>query len=219
VTTTSEQTQAMSTVSHFEKLLGSDAWMALPPEIRTRFDRQLSGSDSMVYQGHIIETRLNIWGRLLAIVLIPFGAPLPMSTKTNGQAAVVAVTDDGTDHGHFWTRIYGANKALPQVIQSSKDFVGPTGIEERMGAGLGRFIGMSLTLEAEPDALHFVSESYFLALFGRRFWFPAWLRPGRMVVTHRAIDRQNFTFQFSLTHKWLGELNAQTCMFHDMRAA
>ena len=82
--------------------------------------------------------------------------------------------------GQSWLRIYARPGRFPQAIHSAKRFRGPTGLEEYVGCG----IGIALRLEVRDEALHFLSDHYFLKLGGRGFACPAWLSPGRMRVSH-----------------------------------
>lgn len=202
----------------FEDLLRPAAWARLPSAIQTRFAGHVAMGQNRLYSGKIITTHLTFWGQVLAHLLIPFGAPLPLDETQGGEAAIVAVTADHTQKGEdaqVWTRQYSRGRGFPQTIHSTKRFGGPTGLEERLGPGLGQCIGISLTLEANEAALHFISAGYFIWLWGNRLFLPKWLEPGLMVVSHEMVGPHQFIFRLKLTHPKLGLLVEQACLFND----
>ncbi|NIJ38088.1 hypothetical protein FHR22_002791 [Sphingopyxis panaciterrae] len=194
----------------FRRLVGREAWDALPDDVRRRFSKRLAGSAVATYSGKIVWTRLSIAGWLLAQLCRLIGAPLP--TNGSGRApAAVAVSEDRASGGQVWTRIYGRARGHPQVIHSAKRFAGTTGLEEHIGGG----IGMALTVRAETDALIFLSDHYFWQFGGVRLRLPRWLAPGVARVTHRHLGRGRFAFDLQVTHPWLGELVNQHALFRD----
>jgi Domain of unknown function (DUF4166) len=208
--------------TRFEDLLPAADWAKLAPAIQTRFAGDITKGQTRLYAGRILTTHLPFWGKVLAHLLIPFGAPLPLHETAGGAAAIVAVTAEPGQHGdhaQVWSRHYCADKGFPQTILSTKRFAGPTGLEERLGPGLGQCIGISLKLETEADALHFISARYFLWLFGARIWLPKWLEPGRMVVSHELVGPRQFIFRLKLTHPILGVIIEQACLFNDTTEA
>ncbi len=203
----------------FEGLVG-EAWTRLPIAIRARFQGHIQAGNPRHYVGQIMTTKLTIWGQLLAYLLLPFGAPLPLRQSQGGEAAHVTVSADPTHtspHAQIWTRNYGTTKGLPQIIHTTKCFEGPTGLEERLGKGLGRFIGMSLRLEVGVNALHFISTRFFCLMFGHKVWLPKWMEPGQMIVTHEAVTEDQFIFRLNLTHPCFGLLVEQACQFEDTK--
>lgn len=208
---TADRTDSRLRDLRFRALLGAAQWSRLCPAIRRRFSKRLAGGRTAVYAGAITDTRRTWAGRCLAQILRPIGAPLPLEGGA-GLPATVTVTEDPASAGQFWTRIYGRRRGFPQVIHSSKRFRGPTGLEEYVGRGAG----MALTLKAEENALHFVSDHYFLQ-FGRlRLRLPRWLAPGETTVSH--IDRGDgrFTFLLELRHPLLGVMIRQSATFRDV---
>lgn len=195
----------------FRRLLGEQDWLLLSPAIRRRFGKRLKGGSSVAYQGHIEVMRFNRFGRLFANLARVIGAPLPFDPRSVGRPAVVIVTEDPASEGQFWTRQYGRSEGFPQTVHSSKQFCGPTGLEEHIGFG----IGMCLTLEATPDTLWFVSESYFIDIASLRVKLPGWLSPGKLIVGHRELGSDRFVFSLNLTHPLFGELLSQEAMFRD----
>jgi hypothetical protein len=198
----------------FRALAGEDAWARLPAAVRARFEHHIGPGATVLYSGEIVECRMSRWGRALAQLARLIGAPLPLSRDTL-VPAVVSVTEDEAGGGQFWTRLYGRRRGFPQAIRSSKCFAGPTGIEEHIGRGFG----IALRLEIEREALHFLSDHYFLRLGRFRLRFPRWLEPGRMRVSHIDCGDGGFAFVLSLDHPRLGELVRQTALFRDLPGA
>jgi hypothetical protein len=198
----------------FRTLVGEEGWARLPEAVRARFGRHVGEGRSILYAGEVVECRMSRCGRLLAGLLRPIGAPLPLSRDTF-VPATVSVTEDPASGGQFWMRIYGRRQGFPQVIHSIKRFRGPTGLEEYIGCG----IGIALRVAVESGALHFLSDHYFVELGGLRLRLPRWLAPGRMKVSHVDCGDNSFAFVLSLDHRWLGQLVHQTAMFRERFAA
>jgi Domain of unknown function (DUF4166) len=212
-----ETAPAVSTPRHaelldlrFRALVPEADWARLPPAVRRRFSKRLGEGESSVYVGRVVETDLSPLGWLLAQSLRLVGAPLP-TTRVADVPSVVAVTQDGTGSGQIWTRLYARGSGFPQAIHSAKRFRGPTGLEERVGAGLG----MSLRVLVEDRALVFRSERYFIDLPGLRLILPRWLTPGTLTVSHGATGARSFRFVLEIRHAWLGRLLRQEAEFSD----
>lgn len=195
----------------FSRLIAKRDWLRLPRRTRARFSKRLGAGQSVVYRGRVARTAFAPLGRLLAWALIPFGAPLPLEPSAGGEAAVVTVTEDPNGGGQFWTRQYNRRRGFPQIVHSAKAFAGPTGLEERVGGGLG----MSLRLDVRDGQLLFVGERYFATLLGRRIGLPALLSPGRLVIGHRDLGAGGFEFTLTLSHPWFGTLIRQSAVFDD----
>lgn len=195
----------------FAQILTQPVWETLPSAIRKRFGKRLNPGQSVVYRGHLIQTRMNRMGKILAQLLRAIGAPLPLECGRYGAAAVVTVTEAHGGHGQFWTRQYNRQKGFPQVIHSTKSFTGPTGLEEQIGFG----IGMTLDLKAERDSLIFSSNRYFIGGFRWRVYLPKWICPGDLVVGHHDCGDGQFDFTLDLNHALFGELLSQKARFCD----
>ena len=194
----------------FRALLPPGDWLRLPPAVRRRFSKRLTGLATAVYRGEVLETRMSRLGWCLAQAARLIGGPLPV-TRDAHVPAVVTVTEDARGGGQFWTRQYGRARGFPQVIHSSKRFSGPTGLEEYVGCG----IGMALTIHVEDGALLFRCAHYFIALGGCRVRLPSALTPGALTVSHAACDDGRFIFGLELAHPRFGELIRQTAVFQD----
>jgi hypothetical protein len=194
----------------FRRLVGEAGWAALPEAVRARFGKRIGDCRTAIYTGEVVECRMSRAGRMLAQAARLIGGPLPLSRDVF-VPATVCVAEDAAAAGQFWTRIYGRARGFPQVVHSSKRFCGPTGLEERIGAGFG----IALRIEVGEGALHFVSDHYYLSIAGRRLRLPRWLEPGALRVSHVDCGGGTFAFVLRLDHPWLGELVCQTAMFSD----
>lgn len=197
--------------TRFRSLMRAEDWDSLPLSIRRRFSKRLANGATALYAGEVLETTMSRLGWLWAQALRPIGGPLPL-TRNRHVPAVVVVTEDHACRGQIWTRLYGRPGGFAQVVQSSKRFAGPTGLEEYVGYG----IGMTLTVEAREGALIFRSRDYFIELFGSRWRLPAWLAPGDTVVTHAELPDGRFSFTLQLIHPRLGHMIRQMGMFREV---
>ena len=89
----------------FRVLLGKEAWDQLPAAIRRRFSKRVADGASVLYRGQVKGIRFSRLGRLLASLLRPLGAPLPLSAAT-GLATAVTVTEDLASGGQVWSRLF-----------------------------------------------------------------------------------------------------------------
>ena len=194
----------------FRRLVGREAWAALPEAVQQRFSKRLSGEAVALYRGRVVRTEFSTVGWLFAQALRLVGAPLPISRDTD-VPAVVSVSEDAASGGQLWSRLYGRKRGFPQVIHSAKRFAGPTGLEEYVGRG----IGMALGVEPMADGLRFVSDHYFLMIGGWRVRLPKWIEPGRTVVEHHDLGHGCFMFSLELSHALLGGLVEQHALFRD----
>jgi hypothetical protein len=194
----------------FRALLSDDDWQRVPIPVRRRFSKRLAPGSTIVYVGQVSEVRFSRTGWLLAQGCRLIGGPFPICRDV-GVATVVAVTEDAAANGQIWTRLYARKSGLPQVVQSSKRFAGPTGLEEHVGFG----IGMTLKVRVEEAALAFRSVRFFVEAAGMRFHLPAWASPGTLTVTHRDADDGQFSFLLEVVHPFFGLLIRQLALFKE----
>jgi hypothetical protein len=196
----------------FRSLLSQVEWAELPEAVRRRFSHRSGAGHTRIYVGRIIETHMTIVGVILAQLARLIGAPLPLEQSNAGAAAVVSVTERPDGRGQFWTREYVRRRGFPQVIHSSKQFQGETGLEETVGCG----VTMSLRLETRPSALLFLSQRYFVRLGGVRVPIPGRMIVGDIAVGH--IDRGGGAFEFTLdvVHPLFGWVIRQRARFRDI---
>lgn len=190
----------------FRTLLGEERWAQLPATTRVRFSHRLADCRTASFSGRVVECRMSAAGWVLAQLARLIGGPLPTS-RAVGVPAAVAVTEDASAGGQFWTRIYGRRRGFPQVIHSSKRFAGPTGLLEYVGRGFA----IALRLETGERTLDFVSDHY----RWRERRIPGWLSPGELRVSHLDFGGGAFAFRLVLCHPWLGELIRQNVHFRD----
>lgn len=193
----------------FRALLPADAWAALPPAVRRRFSKRMTGGTTVTYCGAVTTVRASAAGRVLAEAARLIGGPLPLVFEPG--PSVVTVTEDAVGQGQVWTRLYTRRTGFPQVIHSAKRFAGPMGLEEHVGGG----VGMALTVAVENGALVFRSAFYFATVLGLRVRLPRWAEPGRLTIVHRDLGDGAFAFTLALDHPWLGRLIAQDAIFRD----
>ncbi len=194
----------------FRALVGEAAWARLPASVQRRFSKRLGPGAVTVYAGEVIETHLSRTGKLLAFLARAIGAPLPLDDGMRGAATVV-VMENPRLGGQSWTRTYARDGRFPQVIHSAKCFLGPTGLEEHVGGG----IGMSLGVAEESGSLVFRSGRYFVAVGGWRISLPRFAEPGAMEIRHVDEGGGCFLFKLELRHRRLGVLIRQVARFRD----
>jgi hypothetical protein len=195
----------------FRALMRAEDWASLPPAIRRRFSTRLAGGQTMVYAGEVLDSWMSRAGWWLAQAARLIGGPLPLARDAHVPSVVTVTEGIG---GQIWTRLYARRKGFPQIIHSSKRFAGPTGLEEYVGCG----VGMTLTVYARDGALVFRSGNYFLQLFGRRFFLPAWLSPGTLYVTHAELFDGKFSFTLQIFHPRSGLIIRQMAMFREIES-
>lgn len=195
----------------YRRLLGEDNWQRLPLAVQRRFARELAPGESAVYLGEVVIAELTTVGWLWAQLARCVGAPLPLKEMTRAASSVV-VTADAVTGSQCWTRTYQQTGQLPQAIRSIKSFSGPTGLEERVGGG----IGMALEVFVESHALVFRSAGYYWQCGSALLRIPGWLTPGRMEVRHREERDGSFSFTLSVMHPWFGQIIHQLATFRDI---
>ncbi|WOE75294.1 DUF4166 domain-containing protein [Alterisphingorhabdus coralli] len=200
----------------FAQLLPRGKWLGLPAAIRRRFSRSAAGNSVISYHGMVVEQKANAAGWLITQAARLIGAPLPFSVCGPAAVTITSLPAHGSaPAGQIWSRQYGRQAGFPQVIHSVKRFAGPTGLEEYLGMG----IGIALRLEADAQSLDFISDHYFLMLFGTRLRLPRWLSPGDLRIGHIAKGEHRFAFTLKLSHRLFGVMIEQVCLFEDEEKA
>lgn len=194
----------------FRALLSEADWAALSVAVRRRFSKRLAGGRTAIYVGQVLEAWTSRAGWLLVQALRLIGGPLPTARDAH-VPSVVTVTEDLASGGQVWTRLYVRRRGFPQIIHSSKQFAGPTGLEEHVGCG----IGMTLTVGVEDRALAFRSCQYFVDLGRWRIILPQWATPGALTVRHTEAEGGRFMFAMEIVHPRLGALVRQSAIFQE----
>jgi len=192
----------------FRGLLSPEDWGRLPIAVWRRFSKRLAGGKTVVYAGEVEESFHSRAGWWLAQLTRLMGGPLPTGTESR-VPMIVTVTEDVASGGQVWTRICARSNGFPQVIHSAKRFMGPTGLEEYIGCG----IGMALRLSVEHEGLFFRSAGYFLCIGKLRLRLPDWLTPGELTVSHTDLGGGLFRFTLDVIHPRLGVLIRQSAVF------
>jgi hypothetical protein len=194
----------------FRTLVGEGDWSRLPSAVQRRFERSLAPGESAVYVGEVASTTLTRVGWCWAQAARLVGAPLPLKVLTHTSAAVV-VTADAVGETQLWTRIYHESGRLPQAIRSMKSFSGRTGLEERVGGG----VGIALVVAVEERALLFRSAGYHWRCSRLIVPIPVWLTPGTIEVVHREERQGRYSFTLTVMHPWFGRIIHQVAFFRD----
>ncbi len=192
----------------FRGLLSPEDWGRLPIAVWRRFSKRLAGGKTVVYAGEVEESFHSRAGWWLAQLTRLIGGPLPTGTESR-VPMIVTVTEDVASGGQIWTRICARSDGFPQVIHSAKRFMGPTGLEEYIGCG----IGVALRLSVEHEGLFFRSAGYFLCIGKLRLRLPDWLTPGELTVSHTDLGGGLFRFTLDVIHPRLGVLIRQSAVF------
>jgi len=194
--------------ARFRGLLSPEDWGRLPVAVWRRFSKRLAGGKTVVYAGEVEESFHSRAGWWLAQLTRLMGGPLPTGTESR-VPMIVTVTEDVASGGQVWTRICARSNGFPQVIHSAKRFMGPTGLEEYIGCG----IGVALRLSVEHEGLFFRSAGYFLCIGKLRLRLPDWLTPGELTVSHTDLGGGLFRFTLDVIHPRLGVLIRQSAVF------
>lgn len=208
----------LATDARFQNLLPDADWRALPVAVRARFSAKPKIGAGAIFRGRTTSLRMNLAGRLFALLARLVGAPLPIDDHSDQCDAIVAVTDAPRGQGQVWTRLYARRDGFPQAIHSMKKFAGPTGLEEHVVDGRFFGAGMSLTLSVAGAALYFASDRYFVRILRWRFFLPNALAPGAMVIGHNDLGQGRFVFTLTLRHPAFGLMIEQESVFEDMEA-
>jgi len=70
----------------FRALMTEEDWASLPFGIRRRFSKRLTGGETIVYAGEILETRMSRAGWWLIQAACLIGGPLPVTRNIQGRS-------------------------------------------------------------------------------------------------------------------------------------
>jgi hypothetical protein len=185
-----------------QRIIGARAWLSLPAPVRARFERVTP----VVYAGDA-ETRMNIAGRLLAIILLPLGAPLPVLSGRRKMAVHVGMAGGGMS----WTRMYRGPAGLAFQVRSIKRLSEDGRLFECCAGGWT----MLLDVLAEQGSLVFRSRAFYWRFGNISLQLPQWLSPGAAEVRHTECGHGAFRFTLSFDHPWFGRTVWQEGVFHD----
>jgi len=193
----------------FATLVGATGWNNLHPAIRRRFnDHELEVS----YPGEM-DAGASLFGAVFAVLLLPFGKPLPVGKNARYKAEVDVFPDPGG--GVVWRRKLFRDNKEPVQIESVKQLDGDGGLLECVRRGPLGGIGMGLTVFEREGALCFQSHHYFLAWGRIRLPVPLFLTPGQTLVEHIDLGAGDFRFRLTMTHPLFGETVTQDGVFTD----
>ena len=179
-------------------------WQFLHPDIRARFTLA-PGATQQSFAGTMDEINRSAIGwaiaRLIAFVqVLPSARARDVPFEFNLSPAA--------DAGWIKERLYYFSNGRFEFRSVMR--VEHTGeLIEQFPYGLG----MKIKLAAGDDTLYFRDDGYFLCAGKRRLPLPRWLTVGRFVLTHKNIDRDNFTVEINLEHPLLGRLFHQRGRF------
>ncbi len=196
--------------SDMAKAVGEPGWWRLKPEIQERFAKDVKAGQVKRYEGVMSEVACSKVGWLLAQICRLLGTPLATAAGRDVPTTVI-IYPDPVGQGNVWDRIYFFPEKRPVTVRSSKVLDERNRLLERVGGGFG----MLLRVFEREQALHMVSERYFLEWRGRRVYLPELLSPGTAHVIHSDEGCGLFRFRLTITHRFLGPLFVQDGLFTD----
>ncbi len=196
--------------SDMAKAVGEPGWWRLKPEIQERFAKDVKAGQVKRYEGVMSEVACSKAGWLLAQLCRLLGTPLATAAGRDVPTTVL-VYPDPRGQGTVWDRIYAFSDKGTVTVRSSKVLDGRDRLLERVGGGFG----MLLRVFEREQALHMVSQRYFLEWRGRRLYLPDLLSPGTAHVIHSDEGSGVFRFRLTIAHRLLGTLFFQDGLFSD----
>ncbi len=196
---------------HIRALLGDAAWLRLRPAIRKRFGRDAKLGGTHIYRGKMDKVEATILGLIMAQMGRLIGTPMAWSRGENVPCDVITYDDPEREGGVVWARCYSFAPDKIQVAKTTKLVSKKEGLLECFG----KHFGMKLKLTEEGGALHFISTSFYLQMFGKRIALPRFLSPGTLHVTHRDIGENWFQFMLEVCHPLFGQLAFQDGYFKE----
>ena len=176
-------------------------WQFLHPDIRARFTLA-PGQTRQSFTGTMDEINRSVIGWVIAR-LIAFVQVLPSARARDVPFEFNLSPAAPLDPASGWIkeRLYHFSNGRFE-FRSVMRIANNGELIEQFPFGLG----MKIKLAAEDDTLYFRDDGYFLCAGKRRLPLPRWLTVGRFVLTHKNIDRDNFTVEINLEHPLFGRL-------------
>ncbi|WP_419903093.1 DUF4166 domain-containing protein [Kiloniella sp.] len=196
---------------HIRELLGDAAWLRLRPAIRKRFGCDAKLGSTHLYRGKMDKVEATALGLVMAQVARLIGTPMAWSRGSEIPCDVITFDDPERDGGVVWERHYHFTPEKIQIARTTKLVSQKEGLLECFG----KHFGMKLKLIEEDGALHFISTSFYLQIFGRRIALPRLISPGTLHVTHRDVGNNWFQFMLKVCHPLLGQLAFQDGYFKE----
>ena len=183
-------------------------WQHLHPDIRARFT-PAPGASRQSFSGSMSKIDRSAIGWLIA-QLIAFVRILPAARARDVPFEFNLSPAPGA--GWIKERLYRFSDGCFE-FRSVMSIARNGDLIEQFPYGLG----MKIQLGAGDDTLVFRDDGYFLRIAGVRLPLPRWLTVGRFTLTHRNIDREQFTVEISLYHPLFGRLFHQYGSFSQSR--
>ncbi|MFD2204786.1 DUF4166 domain-containing protein [Kiloniella antarctica] len=196
---------------HIRALLGDAAWLRLRPAIRKRFGRDAKLGSTHIYRGKMDRIEATLLGLIMAQAARLIGTPMAWSRGKDVPCDVITFDDPDRAGGVVWERHYYFTPNKIQIAKTTKLVSQKEGLLECFG----KHFGMKLRLLEEGGALHFISTSFYLQMFGKRIALPGLLSPGKLRVTHRDIGDNWFQFILEVCHPLFGKLAFQNGYFKE----
>lgn len=200
---------------HIRALLGDAAWLRLHPAVRKRFGNDARLGETHLYRGVMQRVEASALGLIMAQLARLVGAPMAWGTGRDVPCNVVTYDDPVRPGGIVWERHYSFAPRKTQIARTTKVVNESGGLLECFGRGFG----MTLKLEEKSGALHFISTSFYLQIFGHRFALPRLLSPGTLEVAHRDAGGGWFQFTLMVCHPLFGRLAFQDGYFQEKEIA
>jgi len=194
-------------------ILGPRNWARLPQAVRNLFATPVIAGQYVTYKGTMHKVTASRFGKVMAIIARFAGAPVAHCTGTDIPCDV-NLYHDNKRGGTVWERVYKFGEKTI-CAKTTKKASGDGTSLECFGSKFGFGSGMVLDIFEQDCAVHFVSRSFFIELFGLRFNLPDILTPGELIVTHRDLTGGKFQFLMIVTHPKFGEILFQDGVFHD----
>ena len=194
----------------FRTQLG-EGWTKLSNNIRSRFDHDPPSGTIVRYRGVMTHVECSTIGKLLGWLVQHTGALMPHE-GTNVPVSIEVWTEAGSA-AVFKRREYFFKERRPFTFRSKMQLDSSGNLAEYVGGGFG----MYLRVHVFEGNLHFEDKGYFVDVLGIRIPIPGLLSPGRVLLKHEEIGKDEFAITIEITHPWFGLLYFQQGRFrHDL---